>query len=70
MPVFQEWQGGQCSWHQVRRAWKRSQQVGGFVDHCKNLGFNSELGSLCFNRINIAIVLRRDLREARQKLGG
>lgn len=47
---------------------KRSQQLGGFVGHCKNFGFYSELGSICFDRITIAMVLRRDFGEARQNL--
>ena len=41
---------------------------GGFVGHCKNFGFYSELGSICFDRITIAMVLRRDFGEARQNL--
>lgn len=38
------------------------------MGHCKNFGFYSELGSICFDRITIAMVLRRDFGEARQNL--
>lgn len=45
---------------------RESQQLGGhFVGHCKSFGFSSELGSMCFDRITTAMVLRRDFGRAR-----
>lgn len=46
---------------------KRSQKVGDLVGHCKDLSFYFEMGSLRFNRITIAMMLRRVFKETRQK---